>query len=468
MAATNFSTLEALTTLCTSIPVWNARLDELNGHIALRQTELARLAENENERPPSSSTRPLKNKGSTESLRPKDDHHHDSRVSAEVHDQPNDILLNPLGSPPEPKPDESSRPRSPASPAAARACVTTPHSSGPRRSPEALTRVTSAPKTHGRTSPAVLRKRKTGSIASGESLAPRYRTRSMIIVYYDSAVQTAFEDLVKFVSGSRNSMRKGKMAAKMAAMQRAAELEVDDDDDDEDGGCDGFGNGTPNGNGNGNGNILLAASKSASATKREDNATKQGETLAVGADADNGPAVAMPKRNCASTRQTGPSRGTPKAEKFNHAMSIGLLGGYRRGAGDAPDIFDELDKGLEWCQSQCEHAAHQLLREGDCSTEIQNIQQRLGEVKATAENEVEKLKKEEAEHPKPRADEGNGMTGMETQKKPSNNTEVEAPLGDTLEVDDMEADDDDDDDDGDGNLGPPPKLVFKRSRDVGI
>ena len=48
----------------------------------------------------------------------------------------------------------------------------------------------------------------------------------MIIVYYDSAVQTAFEDLVKFVSGSRNSMRKGKMAAKMAEMKRAAELEI--------------------------------------------------------------------------------------------------------------------------------------------------------------------------------------------------------------------------------------------------
>ncbi|EKD21741.1 uncharacterized protein L3040_004964 [Drepanopeziza brunnea f. sp. 'multigermtubi'] len=445
--ATNFSTLEALTTLCTSIPVWNARLDELNGHIALRQIELARLTENE--RP---STRSLKNKGSTESLRLKDNH--DSRVSAEVHDQPNDILLNPLGSP-EPKQNEFSRPRSPASPAAARACATSPHSSGPGRSPEALTRITSAPKALGRTSPAALRKRKTGSVASGESLAPRYRTRSMIIVYYDSAVQTAFEDLVKFVSGSRNSMRKGKMAAKMAEMQRAAELEIDDDDDDddEDGGCDDFGNGTTNGNGNGNGKILLAASKSALATK-------QGETLAVGADADNGPDMAMPKLNCVSTRQTGPSMGTPKAEKLNHMMSIGLMGGYRRGAGDAPDIFDELDKGLEWCQSQCEHAAHQFLREGDCSTEIQNIQQRLGDVKTTAENEVEKLKKEGAEVPKPRPNEGNGMTGMKTQK-PSN-TKI-AALGDTLEVDDMEADDD-----GDDDLGPPPKLVFKRSRDVGI
>jgi hypothetical protein len=82
----------------------------------------------------------------------------------------------------------------------------------------------------------VLKKRKTESLASGESLAPKYRTRSMIIVYYDSTVQNAFEDLVKFVSGSRNAMRKGKMAAKMADMRRAAELEVEADDDvDEDG-----------------------------------------------------------------------------------------------------------------------------------------------------------------------------------------------------------------------------------------
>jgi CTP:phosphocholine cytidylyltransferase-like protein len=62
----------------------------------------------------------------------------------------------------------------------------------------------------------------------------------MIIVYFDSEVQTAFEELVKFLSGSRNAMRKGKMAWKMAEMRRAAELEVDIDeyDDDGDGGLD--------------------------------------------------------------------------------------------------------------------------------------------------------------------------------------------------------------------------------------
>jgi hypothetical protein len=55
----------------------------------------------------------------------------------------------------------------------------------------------------------------------------------MIIVYYDSAVQSAFEELVKFVSGSRNAMRKGRMAARMAEMRRAAEMEVDADGESE-------------------------------------------------------------------------------------------------------------------------------------------------------------------------------------------------------------------------------------------
>jgi ethanolamine transporter EutH len=63
----------------------------------------------------------------------------------------------------------------------------------------------------------------------------------MIIVHYDITVQTALEDLVKFVSGSRNVMRKGmmagkmagKMAAQMAEMRRAAKLEVNTNKDDE-------------------------------------------------------------------------------------------------------------------------------------------------------------------------------------------------------------------------------------------
>lgn len=265
----------------------------------------------------------------------------------------------------------------------------------------------------------------------------------MIIVYYDSAVQTAFEELVKFVSGSRNAMRKGKMAAKMAEMKRAAEMEVGDDDFDEDE--------TDN---------LVASRGPLSAAQRNVSISKQGESLIAGdliaADSDSAD-IAIPRLKFVSTRQMGPSRDNlTNKDNFGSTLSVGLLRGYRRAGGDAPDIFDELDKGLEWCQGQCEHAAHQFLRDGECSTEIENIKKKLGEVKKTAEKEIEKLKKQEAESPAPKP------------SKPTEERQMKAPhirreLGTfkDLEVDDMEVDDEGFDD------LEPPKLVFKRSRDIG-
>ena len=59
---------------------------------------------------------------------------------------------------------------------------------------------------------ALVRKRK-GSNASLVSEQPRYRTRSMVVVYYDSAVQEAFESLFRSIASARNNLRKGKTAA---------------------------------------------------------------------------------------------------------------------------------------------------------------------------------------------------------------------------------------------------------------
>ena len=68
----------------------------------------------------------------------------------------------------------------------------------------------------------ILRKRKPGSALSGASGLQRYRTRSMIVVYYDSDIQNSFEQLVRNIAGARNNLRKGKTAAsfknRMAAM----------------------------------------------------------------------------------------------------------------------------------------------------------------------------------------------------------------------------------------------------------
>lgn len=438
-----YSTVDALSTLCTSVPDWNTRLDELNGQIALRQIELARLEEEREERP---TPRSLRNKGSTESLRPKD-----GNENSFPFEEADKITSNPPVESPKPMQNgfTSQRPRS--SKAARAAAVTTPSPSDPKAPPGAgLTRQSSqpTPPTHPRIAPAVLRKRKTESLASGESLAPKYRTRSMIIVYYDSAVQTAFEDLVKFVSGSRNAMRKGKMAAKMAEMRRAAELEVQADEDAEGEQLSDVvtGSGT-----------LLAAQKKVAVGEA-------GEGLVpIAPDSDDAGEFSMPRLRYVSTRNMGPSRGFNRADNFGSTLSVGLLRGYRRGGdGSAPDIFDELDKGLEWCQSQCEHAAHQFLRDGECSQEIENIKRKLLEVKGTAEKEVERLKNEEAEAPPIPVRKAVSEKGKSRELK---SVQMRKDLGSMkdLEVDDMEVDDDEGIEDME-----PPKLIFKRSRDVGV
>ncbi len=70
------------------------------------------------------------------------------------------------------------------------------------------------------------RKRKTGSVISGASGPQKYRTKSMIVVYYDSFVQEAFEALVRNIGSARNNLRKGKMQASMKA--RMSSLGNDD------------------------------------------------------------------------------------------------------------------------------------------------------------------------------------------------------------------------------------------------
>ncbi|KAM3069474.1 hypothetical protein ACMFMF_008691 [Clarireedia jacksonii] len=442
---TTFSTLEALTNLTKSIPDWNRRLDDLNSQIAQRQIELARLVDPK-------PARSIKNKGSTESLRPKDG----EEFTSPIKDSDNTAPASPqeFGSP-KPAQDGFSSQTRPESPSVARAAAAAALESNspplsPRASPNALARQSSQPTQPTKPRPAnVLRKRKTESLASGGSQAPKYRTRSMIIVYYDSAVQTAFEELVKF----------GKMAAKMAEMRRAAEMEVDEESDDD--------------------SETNASTPLGSAIPKPslpDSTKANGLPSADKADLTNTNGDLTPKLNFVSTKQMGPPRD-------NIGNTLNMLKGYRR-AGSAPsggplDIFGELDKGLEWCQSQCEHAAHQFLRDGNCSTEIENIKKKLQEVKEAAEKKVEKLAAEEKEErerekekeererekerEKEREREREKLTEPPVVQKPT--APVPRPdLPMNLEVDDsMEVDDDDDDEYVDFD---PKKLIFKRSRDV--
>jgi hypothetical protein len=143
------------------------------------------------------------------------------------------------------------------------------------------------------------------------------------IVYYDSSVQGFFDELVRFVSSSRNLMRKAKMAARVAQIKKLAEQDVSEDGNNDD---------------------------------------------------------ALPSLRYMSSRRFGP-------------MSIA-----RPGAGDQPpDVYDNLDKGLEFVQSLCEHGAHQFLRDGDCNDEISKVQKRLAEVLEMAKTEMERVQREEPE-----------------------------------------------------------------------
>jgi len=66
--------------------------------------------------------------------------------------------------------------------------------------------------------------------------------------------------------------------------------------------------------------------------------------------------------------------------------------------------FDFADKQLESAQSLCEAAAHQFLRSGDCSTELENIQQKFRLVLEAAESEVDRLREEKAREEKERGE----------------------------------------------------------------
>ncbi|ENH75628.1 hypothetical protein RAB80_016991 [Fusarium oxysporum f. sp. vasinfectum] len=294
--------MDALKNLVDDIPNWLQRLDDLSGQIDRRQAELAAVAAAEGK---SAETKSLRNKGSTESLKPKDD---PPVVHAEVPANEG-ILEDGAGD------NTAQTPVKPETPK-----VHTP-SPGSIRQQQEIIKAAQA-----RARAQVRKKPKSPSMMSNEDAPAAYRTRSMIIVYYDSYVQSFFDDLVRFVSSSRNLIRKAKMAARVAQSKKLAEQDVSEG----------------------------------------------------GSNYD-----ALPSLRYMSSRRFGP-------------MSIS-----RPGAGDQPpDVYDKLDKGLEFVQSMCEHGAHQFLRKGRCDKKIREVQKGLTKVLEMAETETERVERGEPESAK--------------------------------------------------------------------
>lgn len=341
--------MDPLQNLIANAPDWVKRLDELNEQVEQRQLDLARFDETHPQT--QSSARSIRNKGSTESLKPQEG-------ATTYHPQEH----TPPSTTTPPRSAVQSTRRPPAS----------PESSG--RTPSFIQRQANEVAAYAqKRARAVLRRRqKTESMMSGEGLVTTYRSRSMIIVYYDSYVQSFLEELVKFVSAQRNLMRKAKMAAKVAEIKRLAELEMPDDEDDDDEAGDDL---QP-------GDALIAADPK------------------LAARGPGGSRLDDAQLRYMSTRLMGHTMRAPGASlaaaRGSNGMGLDALG---RGliTRDPPgpgDIFDELDRGLEFVQAMCERAAHQFLRDGDCAEEIEKIKRRLDETKEGAEKELARLAKE--------------------------------------------------------------------------
>lgn len=351
--------MDALKNLIGNCPDWVHRLDELSGQIEKRQIELAQSNESQSKSSSASGSgaRSLKNRGSTESLKPKDD--------SEAH--PNHRETSPEHPPLERPADVDAAHQHEQNP------PSSPTSNPNSQTPSALQRQTNQVMllAQSRARAAVRKRHRTESMISAEGAAPKYRSRNMIIVYYDSYVQSFFEELVKFVSASRNLMRKAKMAAKVAQIKRMAELEMPDEDEDEE-----------MGGGSGTGGPLKPDAPLEASTKNagEDDASED-----------------LPPLKYVSTRQMRPVTRSAAA-KYSLGRPVYARAGMGRFGSSAggmvdqpPDVYDELDKGLEYVQSMCEHAAHQFLRDGDCGEEVENIKRRLGETKELADKEMERV-----------------------------------------------------------------------------
>ncbi|KAI9745607.1 MAG: hypothetical protein M1818_001141 [Claussenomyces sp. TS43310] len=393
--------MDALRGVATAVPQWQTLLDDLSGQISCRQAELAQVAES---RPP---TRSLKNQGSTESLKLKDGDEPYPAAGVAAKRDSRDLPSSNHGNrafatPPTPSPSTPEQSAPPLIPLASHPGSSVQRQTSRRRlTPQSATKAPTSPPAIAKPPLSTpFRKRKTNSLASNTSVEglPKFRTRSMIIVYYDSAVQNAFEELVKRISSSRNAMRKGKMAARMAEMRRVAELDAVGDDED--------GNDIPSINprptdvqstrtriGSDSGNALVAGPIDTDDDEEDYPMPKLDfiSTRRMGSASGGRTAVVLPQNtgtftdNVPIRRPNMPNLRAGLRRGTRHMVAPGGTGS-RHGANQ--NIFDELDAGLEWCQSMCEHAAHQFLRDGDCGIEIEGIKRRLGEVRQTAEREV--------------------------------------------------------------------------------
>ena len=168
------------------------------------------------------------------------------------------------------------------------------------------------------------RKRKLGSsIRSGASGPQKFRSKHMVVIYYDAYLQEQLDTLVKVTGAARNNLRKGRLSRSAIRGFQLPSLARDTDDS------------IPSLHG-----------------------FKKPPTSSASLPTDS------------------------KTKLLDHKPT-----------GDA--VFTDADKYLEEAQTLCETAAHQVLRDGDCSIELNNVVTKLESVLALALTTVVRLREEE-------------------------------------------------------------------------
>ncbi|KAI4599637.1 hypothetical protein KJ359_001734 [Pestalotiopsis sp. 9143b] len=353
--------MDSLRCLSFVAPDWIRRLDDLAGQIEQRQVDLARLATSKSSKS-GSSARSLRNKGSIESLKPQSNNnaYFNSDASQDTQpDQPHNGVVATSEKSKQQEQRQRRRRSSSNSGLKTRSFI--------QRQNEEICAIAQ------RRAPVVLRKRQeTDFMISTVSAVPTHRSSDMPSVYYDSFVQSLFEDLVKFLSAQRNHLRRAKLNAKIAEIKRLAELELpDNDNNDED-------NDTtlqP-------GDRPITADPTIAAKPLGNNSARDERLYYI------------------NTCIIGPTLRDPRAyyslAKVPSAIgSPGLLNpGVSAGENGPTDVFGKLDRSLEIVQNICERAAYQVLREGDCFKEIDKIQKMLEDTRRNAVQEIDRLEKE--------------------------------------------------------------------------
>lgn len=400
--------LEAVNNLVTYCPDWAKRVHQLGAQIGHRQKDLAAvaaLAERQHfeaSSAPSPLTQSVRKQGSTESLTAPDEAQARPRARELVSSAEMDGGQKPMR--PSVSTDGITQDKQ-----------TSTADTSPTSSDRAKHHVIAAAALHARaTMPKTELRHKraasTQSMLTGDGAAvAKYRSKSMLVVYYDSYVQSFFEELVKFVSASRNLMRKAKMAAKVAQIKRMAELEMPDEDSGEEDEMELTAkfvprqqspptlHPEPEGN---------AAEMDGTAMAYEDSsdddiahmAKSNGSgPLAVDLKPDEGKPTDVLSTVCDTNELSYPrSNGamynamSPARMKSPLRSSV-LFSSYGGSHQPQTDAFEELDKALELVQSICERAAHQFLREGECSEDIIRIEDKLTEAKSSADGEMQKM-----------------------------------------------------------------------------